>query len=176
MNHFRHDRKIFIPFYLLSSLKHSLEKHVENLDNPVLHEGLIHLIMNYAKAHEVKPSPVLNTHVSSSKLEVQVVYDTNLEGENSGLIRDWRDQDLFDDPEYCSPTSEGPILTPRTSSRRHNKHSRWVASTYKILGTKLVDFVSPRPKKPKSGKRGGDNIDNEKKIKIEIPINVDLGK
>lgn len=70
LNPFKHDRKISIPFYLLSSLKHSLEKHAKNVDNPVLHEGLIHLILNYAKAHEVKSSPILNTHVSSSKLEV----------------------------------------------------------------------------------------------------------
>lgn len=82
---------------------------------------------------------------------------------------------MSDDPEYCLPIGEGLILTPTIGSRKHNKHPRWVTSKYKKLGTKLSDFVSPRPKKSKSGKVG-DNIDNEKEIKIEIPINVDPRK
>lgn len=58
LNHFRHDRRISLPFYLLSSLENSLTNHAKNDDNPILHEGLIMLIMEHNKSHGVKPSPV----------------------------------------------------------------------------------------------------------------------
>lgn len=51
LNHFRHGKVILIPFYLVSSLEIILEKHVENPNNPVLHEGLIVPIKLCTKAH-----------------------------------------------------------------------------------------------------------------------------
>lgn len=41
LNHFRHN--------LLSSLENSFENHAKSNDNPILNEGLIMLIMQYAK-------------------------------------------------------------------------------------------------------------------------------
>lgn len=55
LNYFRHGKIISIPFYLASSLENSLEKHLENPNNPVLHEGLIVLIMEYTKSLEIVP-------------------------------------------------------------------------------------------------------------------------
>lgn len=56
LNHFRYSKIISIPFYLASSLENTLVKHMENPNNLVLHEGLIVLIMEYAKTLEVMPS------------------------------------------------------------------------------------------------------------------------
>lgn len=135
------------------------------MDNLVLHKDLIQLIMDYAKAHEVKSSPVLKIYVFFFKSEVQVVSNTDLKGEDSGFSRDWQDQDLFDDPDYCLPIGEGLIhnIILGTSSSRCNKHPRWAASKYKNLGTKPSNFVSPKSKKPKS-RKGGANIDSELEI------------
>lgn len=36
LSHFRRDSRISLPFYLLSSLEHSLANHVKNNENPIL--------------------------------------------------------------------------------------------------------------------------------------------
>lgn len=45
LNHFRHDKNISFSFYLLSTLGHGLSNHSKSSDKPMLHEGLILLIM-----------------------------------------------------------------------------------------------------------------------------------
>lgn len=57
LNHLRHDKIFSIPFYLLSSLENSIHKNFENEENPVLHEGLILLVVEFSRARKVRPSP-----------------------------------------------------------------------------------------------------------------------
>ena len=51
--HFMHDKRISIPFYLHSSLVDNLNKHCNDLANPILHERLKWLISNYCGKHKV---------------------------------------------------------------------------------------------------------------------------
>lgn len=73
-----------MPFYLLSYLEHSLVNHVKNNENPIFHEVLSCLIMEYAQAREIKPSLVVNNPKSSDNPEVQVVLDTKIDEEGMG--------------------------------------------------------------------------------------------
>lgn len=85
---------------MVSSLENSLEKHAESQDNLVLHEGLIMLIMEYAKAHKVKSSPMDKTHIYSCNPEVQFIFDTKMVEDDSGTTLDWHDIKDSKDPEY----------------------------------------------------------------------------
>lgn len=101
LNHFRHDRKIYLSFYFLSSLENGLSNHANNNDNHVLHEALNLLIMKYAKMNEVKPSPVHKIEGNpkpSSRPNVYVVLDTKIE-DDKGLPKmamDWSDLHVKD--------------------------------------------------------------------------------
>lgn len=172
LNHFRHGRLISIPFYLVSSLENSLVKHSENQDNLVIHEGLILLIMEYAQAHEVKPSPKDKTHISSSNPDVQLVSDTKMDEDDSGMTMDWRDIKDMEDPEY-KPKIEGEFMVnPRTHRSRKTNPPMWAASKFKSNSRKIQDLEPPTKKKSKLAKSGGSKaLDHE--IKLDIPIKVD---
>lgn len=49
LNHFRHKKRISLPYYLFRSLSRSLNKHSKNPSTPVLHCGLIFLIYEHCK-------------------------------------------------------------------------------------------------------------------------------
>lgn len=91
LNHFRHNKRISLHFYVLSSLEHNLENHTKNSDNPILYQGLIILIMEYAKDHGVKPSPFVITSNYLTKPDVQIMLDMKMEEEGSGMAMDLRD-------------------------------------------------------------------------------------
>lgn len=84
LNHFWHNKRISLPFYLLSSLENSLANHTKNSDNPVLHEGIIMLNMEYYKDHGVKPSSVVKSPNFPTNIHVHYVSDMEMDEEESG--------------------------------------------------------------------------------------------
>ncbi|XP_059064569.1 G-type lectin S-receptor-like serine/threonine-protein kinase SD2-5 [Cryptomeria japonica] len=80
-----------IPIHLVIDMENSLEKHVENLNNLVLHEGPIVLIMEYAKAHDVVHSLFEKGQIPIT--DVQDVFDTDMEMEDSGSAKPLVDPD-----------------------------------------------------------------------------------
>lgn len=108
LNHFRHDRKISFPFYLFSSLEHSLSNHAKISENPILHEELILLIIEYAKVHEVKTFPIVNNPKTLASPDVHVVSNTEIEEMLGERVMDWHDLHVSDDPDYWPSKKEGP--------------------------------------------------------------------
>lgn len=111
---------------MVSSLENSLVKHFENKDNPVIHEGLILLIMEYAQAHEVKPSPKDKTHISSSNPNVQLVYKMEMDEDDSDTSMDWCDMKDTEDPKYREKKEGELMVTLRTNSSKKTNPLRWV--------------------------------------------------
>lgn len=58
LNHYRHKKWISFLYYLLMSLDSGIKDHMKNPRNPVLHVGLILLIYEHVKFHEVQKSLV----------------------------------------------------------------------------------------------------------------------
>lgn len=54
LNHFKHKKRISFPYYLLISLDLGIKDYMKNPKNLVLHVGLILLIYEHVKAHEVQ--------------------------------------------------------------------------------------------------------------------------
>lgn len=79
LNHFRYNKIISLPFYLLSFLENSLANHTKNSDNLVVHEGLIKLIMEYAKDYGVKPSPTVQSPNSLTNTSIHYVFDRKMD-------------------------------------------------------------------------------------------------
>lgn len=155
LNHCRHDRRISLLFYLLSSLEHSLANHVKNGDNLILHAGLTMIIMEYDKPHGVKSSPIVKTPKSSTSPDVQVIFDTETEEERDGMAMEQSDLNMLDDPDYC-PSNEDASpykFTLGTNSSTRNKHPRLAPSKFKTPTSK-PQGLGPCSKKTKLGKIG----------------------
>lgn len=59
LNHFRHNRAISFPYYLLLSLENGIQDHRKNPNNPYLYEGLMLLLVDHIKANFFIPLRLL---------------------------------------------------------------------------------------------------------------------
>lgn len=57
VNHFHHKKVISFSFYFLTSLEYEIKEHRKNYKLPILHEGLIMLIMEYMKSFSIPIEP-----------------------------------------------------------------------------------------------------------------------
>lgn len=65
LNHFRHDKKVSLPYYLFRSLN----KHSKNPSSPVLHCGLLLLIYEHCKTLALLENKRLSTSPGKRKME-----------------------------------------------------------------------------------------------------------
>lgn len=63
LNHFRHKKRVPFSYYLLASLENGIKDFKRNPKNPILHEGLILLVMEYAKYFAILEEPKKITKV-----------------------------------------------------------------------------------------------------------------
>lgn len=89
-----------------------------------MHEGLILLIMKYAKVHNVKPSLILRKPKPLDSQDVHVVSHTKFdENEEGGMFMDWNGIHVSDDLDYRLSEDEVPSqkLIPSSTSNRKSK-------------------------------------------------------
>lgn len=71
LNHFRHEKRVSLPYYLFRSLSRSLNKHNKNPSNPVLHYGLILLIYEHYKILAIQENKRLSTSLGKGKRKLE---------------------------------------------------------------------------------------------------------
>lgn len=173
LNHFSHNKRISLPFYLLSSLENNMVNQTKNSDNRILHQGLIMIIMEYAKDHGIKPSRVVKSPNSLTNTNVHYVSDIEMNDKELCRAMDWQDLNILNDSEYHLSQEEGPQqnITHDIGSSKRNKHPRWVGSKYKTPNSNLKHFGPSNTKKSEIGKNGKAK-GKEKEIKLDIPIKI----
>lgn len=161
LNHFRHGKLIFVPYYLASSPENSLEKHLEKPSNPILHEGLIILIMEHAESLEIVPPPA----EFGLQTKVQDVSDLEMDLDDSGVP--------VDDPEYEPADVMENMVTPEMLENKNPP--RWASSKYKT-NNKLISKAEPLTKTKKLAMKDHSPKIMDQGIKLDIPINVHKDK
>lgn len=64
--------------------------------------------MEYAKAHEVKPSPIMKNPKSLANEDVHDVSDTKFDDAEGIMAMDWNDVHVSDESYYKPSEDEGP--------------------------------------------------------------------